>query len=80
MNKQQNSLLILHFYNESGKRLVVGRRQKNISAAKRKTKGELVLKFASVTSAAAQLKFLASNKFNSLRKIFDINIMTFPQR
>ena len=38
------------------------------------------MKFASVTSAAAQLKFLASNKFNSLRKIFDIKIMTFPQR
>ena len=38
------------------------------------------MKFACVTSAAAQLKFLASNKFNSLRKIFDIKIMTFPQR
>ena len=38
------------------------------------------MKFACVTSAAAQLKFLASNKFNSLRNIFDIKIMTFPQR
>ena len=45
--------------NEKGKLSVVGRTQKNISADKRQTNKHLSFQFASVTSAAAQLKFLA---------------------
>ena len=55
-------MLILHFLNDNGKRLIIGHRQKDISA------NEMVNK---------QFE-MALNEINSLRKTFNNKIMTFP--
>ena len=62
MNKEQHFMLILHFLNDNGKRLIVGHRQKDICANKMVNK---------------QFE-MALNEINSLRKTFNNKIMTFP--
>ena len=79
MNGRQNSLLILPFWNENVKRLVIGRRQKifpPINGKQTSTCLEIRLWLPLRCSWPSRLK-MASNDCNSLRKTLGIKIMTF---
>ena len=79
MNKQRNSLLILHFWNENVKSLVVSRKQKKIFPPI-KGKACLEISFCYFHCSAVEVSCLkmVSNEFNSLSKTFAIKIVTFP--
>ena len=73
----------VHFalWNDNVKRLIVGHRQKNISAYKGiHTALCLEIRFCDFHCRAVEVprQKMASNAFNSLRKNFDNKIMTFP--
>ena len=83
MNKQQNSLLILHFWNNNKKHLIVSQMQKNISAKIIEVKQTalcLEIRFCDFSCRAVEVYRLkmALNEFISFRKTFDNKIMTFP--
>ena len=79
VNKQQNSQLILHF-GTNKKRLVVNRRQKNISANEGKqTSTSLEIHFCDFRCGAVEVSCLkmSLDEFNSLRKTSSIKTKTF---
>lgn len=80
MNQQQNSLLVRHFWNKNGKRLVIGCKQNIISLTKgKKASTCLKIRFCDFHCNAVEDSHLkmAFNEFNSLQKTFDIKLKMF---